>query len=289
MLPFPGFPGKSDVFWANVRFLSESLGYTEKKMPKRYSPDEILGCLKESSLCTTDYIDQELKQTQLFKDILDYLNKRSVALSSSIEPNLMDRERARVEFEKLMSSYTPKCKLPLNKQKNEKKHHAYLTGIINMLTEKTLDGCGFDDDPRGLTVVTKNKSVVRTLSRWMDGAYPSMINPIAIWEVKEYYGTTTFGSRVADGVYETMLDGMELRELNRDHGIRINHYLIIDDRFTWWDCGKSYLCRIVDMLNMGLVDEVIVGKEVITRWPQIVRSWTEATTSGVICHERPLR
>ncbi|MGO8748481.1 MAG: hypothetical protein ACLQNE_21100 [Thermoguttaceae bacterium] len=27
---------------------------------------------------------------------------------------------------------------------------------------------------------------------------------------------TTFGSRVADGVYETLLDGMELEEL-RDH------------------------------------------------------------------------
>ena len=37
----------------------------------------------------------------------------------------------------------------------------------------------------------------------------------ARWEIKEYYGTTTLGSRVADGVYETMLDGLELRELQR--------------------------------------------------------------------------
>jgi hypothetical protein len=39
---------------------------------------------------------------------------------------------------------------------------------------------------------------------------PGTVNPIAIWEIKEYYYTTTFGSRVADGVYETLLDGMEL-------------------------------------------------------------------------------
>ena len=39
------------------------------------------------------------------------------------------------------------------------------------------------------------------------------MDPLAVWEIKEYYYTTTFGSRVADGVYETLLDGMELREL----------------------------------------------------------------------------
>ena len=32
---------------------------------------------------------------------------------------------------------------------------------------------------------------------------------MALWEIKEYYYTTTFGSRVADGVYETLLDGLE--------------------------------------------------------------------------------
>lgn len=53
---------------------------------------------------------------------------------------------------------------------------------------------------------------VRTLARRVDGAFPSVINPVAIWEVKEYYHTTTFGSRVADGVYETLLDGMELED-----------------------------------------------------------------------------
>ena len=47
----------------------------------------------------------------------------------------------------------------------------------------------------------------------MDGGFPSITNPLAIWEVKEYYYTTTFGSRVADGVYETLLDGMEIEEL----------------------------------------------------------------------------
>jgi hypothetical protein len=96
---------------------------------------------------------------------------------------------------------------------------------------------------------------------------------MAVWEVKEYYGTTTFGSRVADGVYETMLDGYELAELRDKENVHIRHYLIVDDRYTWWDCGKSYLCRIVDALHVGLLDEVIIGREVLDRWPAIVRAW----------------
>lgn len=73
----------------------------------------------------------------------------------------------------------------------------------------------------------------------MDGAYPSIVNPLAVWEIKEYYGTTTFGSRVADGIYETMLDGEEFIELQNQYGRDIKHYLIVDDRFTWWNKGKS--------------------------------------------------
>ena len=29
--------------------------------------------------------------------------------------------------------------------------------------------------------------------------------------------------------------------------------------YTWWQCGRSYLCRIIDMLHMGYVDEVLFG------------------------------
>ena len=65
---------------------------------------------------------------------------------------------------------------------------------------------------------------VRTLARRVDGAFPSSINPVAIWEVKEYYYTTTFGSRVADGIYESLLDGLELEELKEHENIEVKHY-----------------------------------------------------------------
>jgi hypothetical protein len=130
-----------------------------------------------------------------------------------------------------------------------------------------------DYDPRRLTTVTVNGAPLRTLARRVDGAFPGIVNPVAIWEIKEYYYTTTFGSRVADGVYETLLDGMELQELRASEGVHVLHYLIVDSHYTWWECGRSYLCRIIDMLHMGYVDEVLFGTEVIERLPEIVKEW----------------
>lgn len=162
----------------------------------------------------------------------------------------------------------------MNKQKREKRHYSYLTCIVNMLTEKNLKNKAFDDNPRRLGLITNvDNKLIKTLSRRVDGAYPGILNPIAIWEIKEYYGTTTFGSRVADGVYETLLDGYELLEAKQVGGQRVDHYLFVDDYFTWWVKGKSYLCRLIDMAHAGFVNEVIFGKEVLTRWPEIVKKW----------------
>ena len=74
-------------------------------------------------------------------------------------------------------------------------------------------------------------------------------------------------------MYETLLDGMELEELRNSEGINVKHYLMLDAHYTWWDCGKSYLCRIVDMLHMGYINEVLFGYEVIEELPRIVNEW----------------
>jgi hypothetical protein len=93
---------------------------------------------------------------------------------------------------------------------------------------------------------------------------------------------TTFGSRVADGVYESLLDGLELEETRKEVGIDIKHYFIVDARDTWWPKGIPYLCRIYDMLHMQYVDEVLFGREVVNELPRIVREWvTEAHARGI--------
>jgi len=168
----------------------------------------------------------------------------------------------------------------MNKQKGDKRAHAFLTCLVNMMIEANAGDTDCNYDPRELTTITKDNAPLRTLARRVDGAFPSGVNPVAIWEIKEYYYTTTFGSRVADGVYETLLDGMELEELRVNEGVDVLHYLIVDAHYTWWSCGKSYLCRIVDMMHMGYVDEVLFGREVVERLPELVNNWKALLSKG---------
>jgi len=163
----------------------------------------------------------------------------------------------------------------INKQSGEMKQVAYLTAIVNMIIESVVGTQGFNSNPGQLTTFTHNARPLRTLSRRVDGALPGVVNPVALWEIKEYYYTTTFGSRVADGVYETLLDGMELEEMREHEGRHVEHMLALDAHFTWWVKGRSYLCRIIDMLHMGYVDEVLFGYEVVERLPTLAKEWQQ--------------
>lgn len=264
-------------FWATVKSVSQKTGYTVRgqgivKVP---TAQEIMKAFVDLDLEPENIIKNN-QETDLTKLLIAYYAYRADILNKYVEPRLMDAERAKKEFDKLYQELSPSRPIPMNKQSGEKKAHAFLTGIVNMIIESNSEGLPCDYDPRELTTVTINGAPLRTLSRRVDGAFPSAINPKAIWEIKEYYYTTTFGSRVADGVYETLLDGMELEELHEHENIKVLHYLMIDAYYTWWDCGKSYLCRIIDMLHMGYVDEVLFGYEVIERLPEIVKKWVVA-------------
>jgi hypothetical protein len=75
--------------------------------------------------------------------------------------------------------------------------------------------------------------LLRSLARHVDGAFLSPVNPVAVWEIEEYYYTTTFGSRVADGVYETLLDGLKLEQMLQDAGIKVEHGLMVGAYYAW--------------------------------------------------------
>ena len=225
--------------------------------------------LDESKMIDND------KPTPLAVELHEYFFERARCLQDIAEPNLMSAAQAKAEFEKQFAKLSPKCPIPMNKQKGDKKAEAFLTGLVNMMIESNANGIDCNYDPRELTTLTRDGEPVRTLARRVDGAFPSAINPIAVWEIKEYYYTTTFGSRVADGVYITLLDGMELEELREHENIDVKHYLMVDAHFTWWGCGKAYLCRMFDMLHMGYVNEILFGREVISEMPRIVAEWLE--------------
>ena len=271
----PRFLLQPAEFWANVRSISQEVGYTVRGKGAVRVPTlaDVRRAFAALGLSSAHLASEHGEQSELGSALFAYFAHRASILNDVVRPLLMDKNDAAKEFRRLRKQLRPNCPLPLNKQKGDKRNHAFLTGMVNMLIESVVRDAPCNYDPRSLTTVTHDSMPLRTLSRRVDGAFPSPVNPIAIWEIKEYYYTTTFGSRVADGVYETLLDGMELNELERATGRRIDHVLFVDDRFTWWDCGRSYLCRIVDMLHMGYVDEVIFGREVVTRLPELASGW----------------
>ena len=275
MTPDPRFVALPKSFWAFVRLIGQECGYTERGKGEILVPsrEQVESRLERIDIAPGGLSRELLNGVSIWDKLAAYFEHRADILHRHVEPSLMDAGAARKEYESLKKKLKPKCPLPMNKQRGEKKAPAYFTCMINMLIEEAAKGKGCDYDPRALTTVTSNRVPLRTFSRRMDGAFPSVVNPIAVWEIKEYYYTTTFGSRVADGVYETLLDGMETEELATAEGIDILHYLMIDAHYTWWECGKSYLCRIVDMLHMGYVDEVLVGREIFSRLPSLVNSW----------------
>lgn len=272
------FQGLDKSFWAHVRSLSQTLGYTARGTTTIKVPtfNEVLDGMKRLKL-RTDHLVQGGNPTDFGQKLLDYFAFRADVLNNTVQHQLMDKAAAKAMYERLLGIQKYKIAATMNKQKGEKKQVAYLTAIVNMLVEANSDGIAYDHDPRALTTVTQDGRPLRTLSRRVDGAFPSVVNPIAVWEIKEYYHTTTFGSRVADGVYETLLDGMELEEMRLETGVEIEHLLVVDAHDTWWTRGRAYLCRMIDMLHMGYVDELLFGREVETRLPEIVKGWVEKT------------
>jgi hypothetical protein len=276
MKPNKLFLKQPKPFWANVRSISQNLGYTlrGKKQIKIPTIEEMSSAMSALGL-TSHHLIQSGETTEFGNLLIEYFKHRADVLNNFVESKLMNVEKAKQTFEQLKLQHNPTCPIPMNKQKGEKQAPSYFTGIINILIEANADGFNCNYDPRELTSLTSNGVPIRTLARRVDGAFTSTINPIAIWEIKEYYYTITFGSRVADGVYETLLDGLELEEAREHENIDVKHYLMIDDHNTWWNMGRSYLCRIIDMLHMGYVDEVLFGYEVVERLPEIVKEWVE--------------
>ena len=275
MIPDPRFIRLPKHFWANIRTISQHVGYTARSTRQILVPTaaQIQSCMQDLGLSAAHLLNSRGRPNRLGAKALEYFEHRATVLNSFVEPRLMTAPAAKALFERLQQEIPTKRAHPMNKQSKEKKSPAYFTGCINMLIEANAQGLPCDYDPRELTTITLDGAPLRTLARRVDGAFPGPVNPIAVWEIKEYYYTTTFGSRVADGVYETLLDGLELEELRHQEGISVKHYLMVDAHYTWWECGRSYLCRIVDMLHMGYIDEVLFGREIEERLPTIVGEW----------------
>lgn len=288
MKPDPRFRNLDKEFWANVRAISEASGYTvrNERRVKAHTLADMQAAMVAIGLQTSHLLSSGSHSTDLASKLEAYFRYRAELLNTTVASSLMNAHQAKEAYEEVKERYTPRRLVPMNKQRGEKRAPAFLTGIVNGIIEAHIGNLECQFDPQKLTSFTRDGAPLRTLARRVDGCFSRIVNPIALWEIKEYYYTTTFGSRIADGVYETLLDGLELEELRENEGIETQHLLIVDAHGTWWSSGgRPYLCRIIDMLHMGYIDDALFGDEVIERLPDIVKEWVEihyAREAGVL-------
>ncbi len=108
-------------------------------------------------------------------------------------------------------------------------------------------------------------------ARNLDGAIPTLANPSIVWEIKEYWGKTSGGSKMSDALYECNLVGRELKEYEECTKGSITHVVFLDGR-EQWDKRKSDLRRFLDIFHQGLIDHLFVGKDVETDWEKTLNS-----------------
>ena len=182
MKPDQRFLNQPMHFWANVRTISQRVGYTARGTRQIRAPDlaAIVKALGDLGLGTAHVVNQTGKSTSLGSSLLAYFAYRADALKQFVEPRLMDAQQAARAFARVRKGTKSKLPVPMNKQRGDKKKPAYLTAIVNMLIDANVKGFPCNYDPRELTTFTHRGAPLRTLARRIDGAFPSAVNPIAV-------------------------------------------------------------------------------------------------------------
>ena len=160
MIANPTFLLQSKQFWAYVRSVSQSVGYTVRGQGQIKVPtvEEMTAALERLGLDATRLHSVNGKPTALGRSLGAYFTYRAEILNTFVEPRLMTVDRARDLFDQLKKRLKYSGPIPMNKQKGNKKAPAYLTALVNMLISSNIKGMPCDYDPRELT--TDRKSVV---------------------------------------------------------------------------------------------------------------------------------
>ena len=152
MKPDPLYVKQAKPFWANIRTISQHLGYTERRTKQIKVPnlDDIVGALRDLGLATSHVVDDDGRPTEMGRVMIGYFKHRAEVLDNFVRPRLMDVDDARALYEEWKSKLSPRRPPPMNKQKGEKKSPAYLTALVNMIVEANVEGFGCNYDPREL-------------------------------------------------------------------------------------------------------------------------------------------
>lgn len=124
-----------------------------------------------------------------------------------------------------------------------------------------------------------NENDLHVSVRNLDGAIPALAYPKIVWEIKEYWGGgegKAGGSKMSDAVYEINLVGCELREFEDRTGHPHVHHIVFLDGKQQWTNRDSDLKRMIDLFYQGIIDHLIIGKEVEDEWAETLNRFLDA-------------
>lgn len=178
----------------------------------------------------------------------------------------------RSEAEALSFCKTLNIKVEKTVTKSQEHHQSpkALVAAVTQLSSEIAAKFGFsiDIDPQH-RCVWFNARDLHVTARNLDGAIPCLVNPLVVWEIKEYWGKTKGGSKMSDTVYECLLVGRELREYETRHGSKIYHIVFIDGKEQWGHRVSDFV-RLIDLYNQGIIDELVVGRDIEQRWSKVL-------------------
>ena len=240
--------------WSLVRYF-RSLRLTGGKLTKWLDTLRIDACLPAQTKKFP--IDPQLVEL-----LGNYIHDSSALLKTSLMA-------LRTEEEALAFSKKKKFAVSSTKTRNLSHHQsskALIATVSGIARKACADaGVGVDLDPQRRAIWFSEHGL-HVSARNLDGAVPSLENPTAVWEIKEYWGKTSGGSKMSDAVYECQLVGLELRMFELKSGISIDHIVFVDGKDRW-NCRKSDLLRFIDLHQQGLIDHLVIGREVESEWP----------------------
>ncbi|WP_143200011.1 DUF7687 domain-containing protein [Kitasatospora sp. CB01950] len=264
----PGFASArwDDPFWHAVRMLADQPA-TKRKYASHISPSEIKSVLRSAgtraAVGLINYLDANSGMTEMLSD---YWSKRREVAEEALAL-MRTEEQAVADYSLLSDQVLQSYGVKLDG------YHSSPKVLVNTVDAVVYQECQraeipVNTDPQSRAAIVSDKHIWVSPRR-LDGALPDLLNPVALWEIKEYWGKTGGGSKMSDAIYELHLVGLELRRFEDEFGIHVNHYAIMDGRHQW-SSRQSDLRRAVDLLYSGLLDELVIGSEVLTEWPRIV-------------------
>lgn len=259
-----------DPFWQTVRLCVDVLGRkaarTESQPLKEGEIyDALVAADTSASRAFVRFLDANEK---VLHNVGHYLQERQNSIEIVLAM-LRDEDEAKQDLINLAGSID----IATYGTQSQDHHQSSKVTVasVNWLTAQALAGTGVDFEPnpqaRGVSFSAGHMFVT---PRRLDGAIPALLNPVGLWEIKEYWGGTSGGSKMSDAIYECQLVGTEMRMYEDRSGTSMLHYLIFDG-LQQWKSRRSDIARAFDLLSSGLIDELIVGSEVMTEWPRVVR------------------